>query len=74
MSRGGASAETGAEGSAENRAETRSPRGVEKPAVTGAGGGNPCRGLVGRSVWGRASAVGLDPGARSSAFGQRGSR
>lgn len=74
VSRGGASAGTGAEGSAENRAGTRSPRGVEKPGVTGAGGGSPCRGLVGRSVWGRASAVGPDPVDRSSAFGRRGSR
>lgn len=74
MSRGGASAGTGAEGSVENRAGTRSPRGVETPGVMGAGDGSPCHGLVGRSVWGRASAVGPDLGDRSSAFGQRGSR
>lgn len=65
---------TGAEGSAANRAGTRIPRGGEKRGVTGVGGGSLCRGLVGRSVGGRASAVCPALGDRSWACGQRGSR
>lgn len=60
--------------SAGNRAGMRSPRDEEKPGVMGGGGGSPCRGQAGRSVWGRASEVDPDRGGHSWAFGQRGSR
>lgn len=73
-SREEANAGTGGAESAGNRDGTRSPRGVEKPDVMGDGGGSPCRGLAGRSVWGRASGVDPAPGDRSWAFGRRGSR
>lgn len=69
-----ASVGIGGTASAVNRAGMRSPRDVEKPDVMGDGGGSPCRGLAGRSVWGRASGVDPAPGDRSWAFGQRGSR
>lgn len=65
---------TGGAGSVGNRDGMRSPRDEEKPDVMGGGGGSPCRGLAGRSVWGRASEVDPAPGDRSWAFGQRGSR
>lgn len=73
-SRAEASGGTGGVESAVNRAGMRSPRDVEKPDAMGAGGGSPCRGPAGRSVWGRASEVDPAPGGRSWAFGQRGSR
>lgn len=60
--------------SAGNRAGMRSPRDVEKPGGMGDGGGSPCRGLAGKSVWGRASEVDPAPGDRSWAFGRWGSR
>lgn len=73
-SRGEANAGIGAAESAANRAGTRTPRDAEKPDVMGGGGGSPCRGLAGRSVWGRASGVDPAPGGRSWAFGPQGSR
>lgn len=74
VNRGEATAGTGAAESAGNRAGMRTPRDAEKLDVMGDGGGSPCRGLVGRSVWGRASVVDLAPGDRSWAFGQQGSK
>lgn len=71
VSRGEANVGIGAEGSVATRAGTRSPRGVEKLGVMGVGGGSPCRGLVGRSAWGKVSAVDLAPRGRSLACGQQ---
>lgn len=65
---------TGGVESGGTRVGTRSPRGGEKPDGMGGGGGSPCRGLAGRTVWGRASEVDPAPGGRSWAFGPRGSR
>lgn len=74
VSREEANVEIGGAGSAVTRGGMRSPRDAEKPDVMRDGGGSPCRGLAGRSVWGRASEVDPAPGDRSWAFGQRGSR
>lgn len=74
VSRGEANVGTGGAESAGNRDGMRSPRDVEKPGVTGDGGGSPCRGPAGRSVWGRANEAAPAPGDRSRAYGQRGSR
>lgn len=74
VNRGEANAGIGAAESAGNRAGMRTPHDAEKLDVMGGGGGSPCRGLVGRSVWGRASGVDPAPGDRSWAFGQQGSK
>lgn len=74
VSRGEANVGTDAAESAVNRAGMRSPRDAEKLDVTGDGGGSPCHGLEGRTVWGRASGVDPAPRDRSWAFGLQGSR
>lgn len=74
VSRGGASAGTGAAVSVENRDGMKNPRGGERPGETGADDGSLCRDLVGRSVEGRASAGGPVLVDRSWACGPQGSR
>lgn len=74
VTRGAASAATGAEASAASRAWTRSRHGAGRRDVTGAGGGSPGRGPAERSVGGRGSAIDPGPGGRRGAFGRRGSR
>ncbi|KAF3852855.1 hypothetical protein F7725_006210, partial [Dissostichus mawsoni] len=73
-SRGEASAGTGAWENAGNRAGMRTPRAGETLGVTGVDGDSLSRGLEGRSVGGRASAVGPNLGGRSWPCGRRGSR
>lgn len=74
VNRGEASVGTDALASAENHAEMKTLRGVERHGVMEADGDSLCHGLVGRSVGGRVNAVGLDLGGQSWACEQQGSR
>ena len=74
VNRGEASAGTGASVSAVNHAEMKNRHGVERHGAMEADGGSLCHGLVGRSVGGRGSAVGLALGGQSWTCEQQVSR